>query len=74
MATKRDEELKRLDALIADAERRIERQRDLIERSKLSGRRATEAENTLGLMLSILDALRNIKITMEWRDPTRTRH
>jgi hypothetical protein len=72
MSTSWEAELKRVDDLIADAERRIERQGELTQKLAASG--LGDAERTLEIMMTILEVFRKIRIALESREPGRTRH
>jgi hypothetical protein len=55
-------EIARIDMIIADAESRIERQRQLMAKLSAAGKATEEAELTLGLMLGTLDYLRQLRL------------
>jgi hypothetical protein len=57
-------EIARIDAVIADAERCIERQRQLITDLSAAGDPIDEAELTLGLLLGTLEHLRHLKLNI----------
>jgi hypothetical protein len=62
-----------LDVVIADAERRIQRQRKLIEKMRLAGQGLADAERALEVMLMILDTLQRDRVSIERREAC-TRH
>jgi len=70
MATSWETELKRVDDLIADAERRIGRQRELIHNQPASD--PSDAERTLEIMMTILEAFQKIRIALACGEPGRT--
>ena len=55
-------EIARIDIIIADAESRIERQRQLVAKLSAAGEPTEEAELALGLMLGTLDYLRQLRL------------
>jgi DNA-directed RNA polymerase specialized sigma24 family protein len=57
MPIRYDAELVRLETIITDAELRITRQRELIERMKMSDLPAEDACKTLDVMLGVLETL-----------------
>jgi hypothetical protein len=54
-----ENELARLENVIADAEWRVERQRELIERTRIRGLPLDDVCKTLEVMLSVLETLQS---------------
>jgi hypothetical protein len=57
-------EIERIDIIIADAERCVERQRDLMARLSALDETTEEAKLTLGLMLGTLEYLRYLRLNL----------
>lgn len=51
----------KLDAAVVDGEARVARQRELLERSKLSPGQTKDAQRTLDLMLDIVASIREMR-------------